>query len=329
MKINNYSWIQQKLHKFALSSKFIRESAFDLESFLFEGSTNWDNNIFISGLARSGTTILLNALHASDKFSSLSYDDMPFILAPNLWSKILLTKTHKKAIYRAHGDGLKVTTNSPEAFEEVFWKTFEHNKPESLEKFKVFIKLINKKYGKKRYISKNNQNINRIDFLSKNFPNSKILIPFREPSQQAYSLLNQHKRFIYLTNHDTFISDYMNWIGHKEFGPNYIPLFNEGLAHTDTQNINHWLEQWYLSYKKCKNIFKDTSNICFVCYEEICHNNDYWQEILKYLDINKSYNFNFMESKKNISLDTDINLYNKTSFLYDQIREISIKKILG
>ena len=67
----------------------------------------------------------------------------------------------------------------------------------------------------------------------------------------------------------------------------------------------------------------------FVCYEEICHNNDYCAEILKYLDINKSYNFHFMESKKNISLDTDINLYNKTSFLYDQIREISIKKILG
>ena len=31
-KMNNYIWIQKKLHKFALSSQFMREATFDFES---------------------------------------------------------------------------------------------------------------------------------------------------------------------------------------------------------------------------------------------------------------------------------------------------------
>ena len=63
---------------------------------------------------------------------------------------------------RAHGDGIKVSTESPEAFEEVFWKTFNHYEDDSIEKFKIYINNILKKSNKKRYISKNNQNIKRV-----------------------------------------------------------------------------------------------------------------------------------------------------------------------
>ena len=68
--------------------------------------------------------MLLNALHKSNLFASLSYSDMPFVLAPNLWSKISFNKRYSELKERAHGDGIKVSTESPEAFEEVFWKTF-------------------------------------------------------------------------------------------------------------------------------------------------------------------------------------------------------------
>ncbi len=30
--MSNYSWLEQKLHKFALSSQFLREVTFDFES---------------------------------------------------------------------------------------------------------------------------------------------------------------------------------------------------------------------------------------------------------------------------------------------------------
>ena len=91
------------------------------------------------------------------------------------------------------------------------------------------MQLINYKYQKKRYLSKNNQNIRRVELISKIFPNSKILIPFRNPIQHAYSLLSQHKRFIEDSKKDKFVSHYMKWIGHTEFGPNYIPINNKNL----------------------------------------------------------------------------------------------------
>ena len=42
--------------------------------------------------------------------------------APNLWSKISFRNKDLELKERAH-NGIKVSTESPEAFEEVFWKT--------------------------------------------------------------------------------------------------------------------------------------------------------------------------------------------------------------
>ena len=61
---------------------------FDVESSVISINQTDNKHVFVSGLARSGTTILLNALYESDEFASLSYKDMPFVLAPNLWSKL-------------------------------------------------------------------------------------------------------------------------------------------------------------------------------------------------------------------------------------------------
>ena len=191
--MNNYSWLQQKLHNLALSSKFMREMMFDAESSIISTNKTRDNHVFVLGLARSGTTILLNALYDSDEFASLSYRDMPFVLAPNLWSKLSLNKKDTSLVERAHGDGIKISIESPEAFEEVFWMTFSDDDKDTKEKFKNYVQLINQRYQKKRYLSKNNQNIRRLELICTNFPNSKILILYRNPIQHAYSLLFQHK----------------------------------------------------------------------------------------------------------------------------------------
>ena len=135
--MNNYSWLEQKLHKFALSSQFMREATFDFESNNSSSFSSTGDHIFITGLARAGTTILLNALYKSNIFASLSYADMPFVLAPNLWSKISIKRGNTELKERAHGDGIKVSTDSPEAFEEVFWKTFAEEDDELEEKFRV------------------------------------------------------------------------------------------------------------------------------------------------------------------------------------------------
>ncbi len=317
--MNNYSWLQQKLHQLALSSNFMREVMFDVENSAISTNQNDDNHVFVSGLARSGTTILLNALYQSDEFASLSYQDMPFILAPNLWSKLAFNKKDIDLMERAHGDGIKVSTESPEAFEEVFWMTFAEDDKDTKEKFKNYVQLINYKYHKKRYLSKNNQNIRRVELISKIFPNSKILIPSRNPIQHAYSLLSQHKRFIEDSKKDNFISNYMKWIGHTEFGPNYIPIHDESLCFQDNLTINHWLEQWYLTYKHSFDNLKNNKNVYFICYEKLCNSSEYWLEIQKILNIKEKYDYEFKESSKIISLEMDEDITHKGLSLYKEL----------
>ena len=119
----------------------MREVMFDVEKSIFlKKDDNFDDNhVFVAGLARSGTTIFLNAIYQSNQFASLTYDDMPFILAPNLWKKISPKKIHGELQERAHGDSIRVSSNSPEAFEEVFWKTFSDD---LIIREELFIKFI-------------------------------------------------------------------------------------------------------------------------------------------------------------------------------------------
>ena len=317
--MNNYSWFQQKLHQFALSSKFMREATFDVESSAISTNQTDNNHVFVSGLARSGTTILLNAIYESDEFGALSYKDMPFVLAPNLWSKLSFYKESNNLVERAHGDGIKVSTESPEAFEEVFWMTFAEDGKDTKEKFKNYVQLINHKCHKKRYLSKNNQNIRRLDLISKIFPNSKILIPFRNQIQHAYSLLTQHQRFVEYSKKDVFISNYMKWIGHTEFGSDYIPIHSKNLCFEDELNINHWLEQWHLTYKNCYENLKNNENVYFICYEKLCNTSEYWFDVLQILNIKDKYNFEFKESNKVISLEMDEEIIAKGSSLYNKL----------
>ena len=65
--MNNYSWLQKKIHKIALGSQFMREITFDVENTLSSAIQKSDRHIFVCGLARSGTTILLNALYKSEE----------------------------------------------------------------------------------------------------------------------------------------------------------------------------------------------------------------------------------------------------------------------
>ena len=93
---NNYLLIDKLLHRLVLNNNFIKSFLYDLEKKLFINKNEEinHNHVFITGLARSGTTILLNLLHSSDTFGSLTYRDMPLTLSPNLWK--FITRKKKK-----------------------------------------------------------------------------------------------------------------------------------------------------------------------------------------------------------------------------------------
>ena len=155
-------------------------------------------------------------------------------------------------------------------------------------------------------------------------PLSKILITFRDPIQHAYSLLTQHKKFINLAKQDQFISKYMELIGHTEFGYNYIPICNKNLIFRDPLDINHWIEQWYLTYINCFENYINKKNINFICYEKLCSSRNYWLDILNLLDIKKIYEFKFIKSYKEVNLDIDNKVRNKAISLYSELKKLNL-----
>ena len=294
MESSDYNSLSKFLHHLSLGSKNVSELSFDLDQKLFyqkKKKTKFkDNHLFISGLARSGTTALLEILNQSEEFISLTYSDLPFILSPSLNSKIVKNKLNTELKERAHKDGIFVNNESPEALDEVFWKVFLNDNyiqkdkmivnsisGKILEKYKNYVERITFNNGvPKRYLSKNNNLVLRFDFILKLYPNSTILIPFRDPLQHAISLLNQHLHFSELQKKDPFSLKFMNWLGHHEFGVNQKPfdlgnneIFNQ-LNDFKKEDINYWLLTWLNYYHFVSE--KYNSKCIFFCYESFCEN---------------------------------------------------------
>src|SRR5262249_7650400 len=100
----------------------------------------------------------------------------------------------------------------------------------------------------RRYLAKNNASIARIALLSRLFPACQIVIPFREPRAHVASLMRQHARFTALHARDRFALDYMNWLGHFEFGAALRPINFGGwcdmLTVDATGSADFWLTYW-------------------------------------------------------------------------------------
>ena len=317
--MNNYSFLEKILHRLVLSSKSIKNYTYELELALFKKHliNHEDNHVFVAGLARSGTTILMNMIFKSKQFASLTYEDMPFLMAPNFWNKIQPNSKHESLKERAHNDGILISTNSPEAFEEVFWRSFKADISEK--QFKEYIHLILNKNKKHRYVSKNNQNVKRLKIIRKIFPNSLVLIPFRSPLQQSNSLIKQHKKFIEMQQEDGFVKDYMNWIFHTEFGLTYKPIISDSLEYKDTHSINHWLEQWLKVYSKLYEELSEDENIIFICYEELCLNKKYWEKIKEKLKISHLYEAEFSISNSKVEYEFDNELKDSCDRFYEEL----------
>ena len=317
--MQNYNNIQRFFYKFVFSKKFINKSLFEIEKIIFLKNIKIQDqpHIFISGLPRSGTTSLLNFIYASNQYVSLTYRSMPFVFSPNL-SKLFNKKNIPKR-ERVHNDGIIQDINSPEAFDEVFFNNDEEFIKEELLNY---LQLICISENKKKYLSKNNLNFNRIDLISKLLPNCIFLIPVREPLHHSYSLLRQHLNFSHLQKEDNFILRYMNFLGHNEFGLNHKPWHNP-VNHQDLSKIDYWLEQWCLFYENILNHYQSYSNCHFIIYEKL-NNFNYIKAILEEINFDKiedlDLNYFKNSNKQEVDINYSKNVYKKACDIYNSFK---------
>ena len=257
-----------------------------------------ERHVFVSGLARAGTTVLMRRIHATGVYRSLTYRDMPFVLAPNLWAKLARTSRRKTvAVERAHGDSILVGIDSPESLDEVFWRIFTgaeyiektHLKPhapddEIVWKYVCYVNavLASQELRAERYLSKNNNNILRLAAIRKAFPNALILVPFRAPLHHAGSLLRQHRQFSRLQAQDRFIRCYMGWLVHHEFGLDHRPFrFADTTSFKPSphpvDSLDYWLELWCETYEWLEHSAPEDALL--VCYEDLCSDPEVWKRL--------------------------------------------------
>ncbi|WP_077228681.1 sulfotransferase [Sphingomonas hengshuiensis] len=285
-----YSRADRLLHHLALDYRPVLEASFDFERARHGRAARVqpiDRPVFVSGLARAGTSILTRMLHGAGGFVAPSYRDMPFPLAPNGWRALTMRmRRHVDAQERGHGDGLTHDLDSPEAIEEVFWRCTEgarYRTPqglapmdigdETVAAFRDYVALVLMAGGGGRYLSKNNNNVLRLEALVAAFPDAVLLHPFRDPVQQALSLRHQHLRACALAAEDPFRARFMTWLGHHEFGADRRPFVLPGAPAADAagEQLDYWLGSWIAVYRwlldapgavRPRQIFVDYDRLC-------------------------------------------------------------------
>jgi hypothetical protein len=304
----DYGVLDKVLHRIALQATPVAEMSFDMDQRMVKtdpAAIVGLPHVFVSGLARAGTTALLRRLHASGQFRSLTYRDMPFVLAPNLWRRLSGgSRSNMQRSERAHGDGIMVDADSPEGLDEVFWRVHcgdeylhrDHLEPhepdeETLQKFVGFVNAVleaqDEPKSASRYLSKNNNNIIRLESLAAAFPRAVLLVPFRRPLDHSASLMRQHERFVTMQREEPFVAAYMNWLGHHEFGAGHRPFrlsAEPGPTTTpEAGGLAYWLTRWCEAYEWVERTAPPSA--VFVCYEDLCADPAVWERIASLVDV--------------------------------------------
>ncbi len=229
--------------------------------------------IYIAGLARSGSTILLETVASHPGVASHRYRDFPYVFTPYWWNRFLDRAPRKPATPkpRVHGDGLVVSSESPEALEEPLWMAFfpAAHDPRCSQvlgagtdhgDFAAFYrnhlrKLLVIRSGV-RYACKGNYHVARLEYLLKLFPDARFVVPIRRPRDHVASLMKQHELFVTgETRHPRALAQ-MRACGHFEFGlDRRLINLGDGQAVADVERLwndgeeaRGWARYWSQVY---------------------------------------------------------------------------------
>lgn len=254
--------------------------------------------LYITGLARAGSTILLETLNDHPDMVSFQYRDYPFIHFAAFWDIIRKPiPPVKKKIERGHRDRIMINNQSPEALEEILWmsffdhlhdvkqsniltdsannKDFESFYDESIRKLLFFRKA-------RRYLCKNNANIGRLKYIYSLYPDAKFIIPIRRPEEHVFSLIKQHRLITAEQEASPRALRYMQRHGHHEFGQDFRPLnFDDNettadiLADWEIGDLIHaystyWAETYGYLHKTLQANPALRSSCMIIRYDDLC-----------------------------------------------------------
>jgi len=229
--------------------------------------------IYIAGLARAGSTILLELVAAADGVVTHRYRDFPPVFVPYWWNRFVDRAQTRlpEPTERPHGDRIRITPESPEAMEEPLWMAFfpsTHDprvsdvieSGQSHAEFERFYRDHIRKLllvrGGTRYASKGNYNVTRLEYLLQIFPDARLVIPVREPAGHVASLVRQHQRFSAACAGNPRGLAHLREVGHFEFGLDRRPINTGDVGRTaeiqrlweSGEEVRGWARYWSQVY---------------------------------------------------------------------------------
>ena len=309
-----------------------------------------ENHIYITGLARAGTTIVLEMLSKHDDVATHRYIHTPMAYLPYIWTNFARkTKIFLNPVERIHKDGIVVNRESPEALEEVFWRDNFiglHNEDSSSvmnngvsnKKFEKFyrnhIAKLLFSLRKSRYITKNNYNITRMEYLLQIFPNSKFVLIIRNPVNHIASLIKQNILFRKMGLVDPRLEHFTQLIGHYEFGYNrksinvgnnqIIKTINE-IWSNNCNDVKGWALYWASIYSFISDILNKNEKLSdatiIVRYDDLVNNpSETIDKILEHTHLKKE---KFTKIRKYYIKNLHKPTYYRASFSKQELKNIA------
>ena len=265
--------------------------------------------VFIAGLARAGSTILLETLAAHPEVATHRYRDYPGIFTPYWWNWWLdrVPDQAQTPVERTHQDGIHVTGDSPEAFEEIIWSAFvrglhdprqdnrvlEASQNPAFERFyRDHIRKLLAVRGCDRYVAKNNYNVTRLRYLHRLFPDARFVIPVRDPVWHVASLIKQQKLFEQGQREHPKSRAHLARVRHYEFGLDRRPINTgdktrpECVARlwSEGREVDAWARYWALINQHLVDALVDDASLrqatLVVPFNALCQQPGAWLQRL-------------------------------------------------
>jgi hypothetical protein len=253
--------------------------------------------LFVCGLARAGSTLLHEVICSHPGVASHRLKDFPFLSTPYWWRRATSAVRASEPRERPHGDRMMVTSESPDALEEMLWMAFfpachdpgrdnrlgAHDRNAAFEAYYPnHIRKLLLAERAARYAAKANYHVARLPYLLRLFPDARIVLPVRDPVGHVSSLMRQHEWFSQGHRTSRKSLAYMRRSGHFEFGLDRRPLnLGDGLRVQEVQaawkcgeEARGWALYWDLVYRHLADQLETNEAVrratLVVRFEELC-----------------------------------------------------------